>query len=519
MMLDKHYDDDWAKYKSRELVKEVVQKNVLTYKKPKDIKVLCFPGIDAAEVIQVYDALGIPRGNIVGLERERAVYSPLESKKLGIDLKRSRLEDFVFGLKEHEFDVVSLDFSGPLSRPYLLAIEMLCDKQKRNHFVLHCANLLCRDGNSHNIYRLGSCINSVDQQSRFESFINNPLSSTDNPIVQASTKMLNFKAKEDNGESIADEKLVAHSRMIRNACGGINRNEIERIFKFVAGDMWRAEYEAIEKQFQRSHPDYKADSDNFIYSLGDSSIVFLILFRGAAKYVERALNKPHIRDLSYQTMDILENLFCERKSFIPKELAQYSYISESGKPMVGEVQFLGYPRYASERAREAGRLLGFPNKFEIRDPMVFREAVYQYTIARVKFLPLSKAREIIDCNRVFLGNASKPVLTKKRFLQEIQSGRNMQEICCIYRGWQNKNLEGWQNELGQCGVDAESIAEESPENGYIEKLTKEQAIDLISSGIPTDEIVKAWPNSFSIGQLRAFKSHITKGTYPLGIRE
>jgi len=62
-------------------------------------------------------------------------------------------------------------------------------------------------------------------------------------------------------------------------------------------------------------------------------------------------------------------------------------------------------------------------------------------------------------------------------------------------------------------ISEESI-QESPEDSNIEKISKEQVIDLLASGIPVDEIASAYPTSFSKGQLRAFKAHITMGTYP-----
>ena len=68
-MTEKRYHDDWAKTKSRDLVRLMIERTLLKFRRPKDIRVLCFPGIDAEEIIQVYDSLGIPRSNVVGVER------------------------------------------------------------------------------------------------------------------------------------------------------------------------------------------------------------------------------------------------------------------------------------------------------------------------------------------------------------------------------------------------------------------------------------------------------------------
>ena len=84
---EKHYADDWAKAKSRDLVRDVIERNLLRIRKPKDLQVLCFPGIDATEVFQVYDSLGIPRENITGLERDPYVAEQIERKNLGIKMR------------------------------------------------------------------------------------------------------------------------------------------------------------------------------------------------------------------------------------------------------------------------------------------------------------------------------------------------------------------------------------------------------------------------------------------------
>ena len=69
-MIQKHYSDDWAKSRSRDLVRGMIEDTVLQYRKPSQVTVLCFPGVDTTEIEEVYDPLGIPRENIIGLERD-----------------------------------------------------------------------------------------------------------------------------------------------------------------------------------------------------------------------------------------------------------------------------------------------------------------------------------------------------------------------------------------------------------------------------------------------------------------
>ena len=90
--MDKSYNDS-IKQKSREKLKEFIARN-LYFKRPKDIRVVCFPGAEkigeeAIEVKEIYDPLGIPRENILGLEFDKSRFERLKSANLGINLVNS----------------------------------------------------------------------------------------------------------------------------------------------------------------------------------------------------------------------------------------------------------------------------------------------------------------------------------------------------------------------------------------------------------------------------------------------
>jgi uncharacterized protein YerC len=55
------------------------------------------------------------------------------------------------------------------------------------------------------------------------------------------------------------------------------------------------------------------------------------------------------------------------------------------------------------------------------------------------------------------------------------------------------------------------IAEGYEELGKSYQKNKQKAIDLLKKGLPYDEIARA--TGFSVGQIKAFKAHITMGTY------
>ncbi len=111
--LTKDYANDPAKAKSRGLLKDMVDRTLLKFRNPSQLYVLCFPGINATEIYQVYDPLGIPRENITGIERDSQVAKELERKRLGIRVVNQSIEDFVREQETINFNVVSLDYTAP----------------------------------------------------------------------------------------------------------------------------------------------------------------------------------------------------------------------------------------------------------------------------------------------------------------------------------------------------------------------------------------------------------------------
>ncbi len=72
--MSKTYNDP-AKQLSRQKLRDFIQKTVLSKKRAKDVRVVCFPGAEVEgeeglEIKEIYDPLGIPRKNITGLERD-----------------------------------------------------------------------------------------------------------------------------------------------------------------------------------------------------------------------------------------------------------------------------------------------------------------------------------------------------------------------------------------------------------------------------------------------------------------
>ena len=92
-------------YPSKARMRQELKKSIGRWVPNKaDARVVCFPGAEAREIYEVYDALGIPRQNIIGIERDKSVY-----QALGIQLWNGEARDFFS--QRGEFDVVSLDYT------------------------------------------------------------------------------------------------------------------------------------------------------------------------------------------------------------------------------------------------------------------------------------------------------------------------------------------------------------------------------------------------------------------------
>lgn len=500
---EKHYADDWAKAKSRDLVRDVIERNLLRIRKPKDLQVLCFPGIDATEVFQVYDSLGIPRENITGLERDPYVAEQIERKNLGIKIVRKSVEDFVDEGESLGFDVVSLDYTSPLTDSNTSTLKAIIRKNKQNEQVVHQANLAKRDGKNEEAYRFG-VVHNIDLSlyEIFRSF--NPFSPR---IIGEKMERnlesigdMDFKSKREGGyhpliETImSGEGEITAIQMLRN------------IYKFLGIDV-----EDIQNRLNNMNP-------------LTMCIERAKLLEQGARLVRKKISKITFNDSNLADL-ITSALLSEgikEKVIIDGE--KYSYISESGAPMIGGVYYMKNLPNMPE-ARNIAKTVGWPDGIRYTDKGKLHATVRPYVKKGLEFIGLKKMREGIIVSQkpiIFLGSSAKPVLTKARAIEEMRTGLSDDEIARKYRGVNGKPLPQWRAHVTMGTYDtpkSEEIIQEAEEDKDLAKITKEEAIDLLGSGIPTDEIFDAYPTSFTKGQLRAFKAHITMGTYPNGKKE
>ncbi len=510
-MSDKHYSDDWAKEKSRQLVKSVIERTILKKKRPEEIKVLFFPGIDAREVFEVYDLLGIPRNNMIGLERERDIADAIDRKNLGIQIIRNEkgkplsLEEHFTREKQLDYDVVSLDFIGPLSTAQIDTLKTLKEKQQPQNFVFHCANLLRRDGATASHYVAGSAAASIkDSYDMLSKSAHAEIANKLGALISERMKESLAAFRQDGFDQ--EKKAEAYSPSLRLGITGASVSGLLELVRYAYGGTFFEEH--------------REDLEKIIFAgkeIEKEKVAFykdkMALMGGAITKKMSTLCKN--RNISVDVAPFLAQAIISagkgRFYFLdPSECERYHYISESGAPMIGDIYLAHRPDDYIKEARNLARILGFPI---FRQPPTVQEVHKAYKQFAESF-PLYARFVQIEVKplkeRTFLGNAAKPILTQERFNESLRLGHSREIIQQTYRGWNNKPLDAW--EAAHYGKPYEAQIDKST-NG--DELSKDDLIDMIQEGYPLEEIHQAWP-SYSIESLRAYKANVTRGTYGLG---
>jgi hypothetical protein len=525
---EKHYDTDWAKAKVHVLLGETLDKTLLTFKKPKEIRVLHFSGIDAQETKDVYLSRGIPAQNITTLERDPAIAERIDGLGLGIKVITNTLEDFVNDSaskgKKLDYDVISLDFTGPISTATLNLIHKTLSICSSNYLLLHTANLLKRDG-----------------ADVYESNL---------PVLLAAKDMLHYfhnnhaaisEAFETGKGMIAGERVQSSTAYVKSALGSNKeRVELKRqgypllifscfehnppedfliMLKFLYRDVDFVTSEDKRVFVATGHPEldklFELNQGRIQEDIGER-----FLIPKMASYLRSQGVKPQYAMLAVSS---LLTAIRGYPVYMPQNGSHYSYISESGAPMVGSIIYSFKANYF-DATQELARSCGFPSEFSIKDRNRFHKALGD-CVTKIRKLSVYMARfaALNEDDITFLGNSSKPVLTKERFIKELENDQTIDEVKVKYRGWAEKPLPQWKAHftMGTYGErqpeDSESTKDlvVEAEDADIERISKDDALNLLASGIPPSEIYDAYPTSFSVGQLRAFKAHLTMGHIPL----
>jgi len=490
-MVTKRYEGDWAKSKARTLLRDMIGSTLLTFRKPEDLRVLCFPGIDAVEIHEVYDPLRIPRENIVGIERDPEIAQKIRSRNLGIQLIGQGLEEYVHKEDKFSLDIISLDYTGPIQKGQTDSQSEIHTKNNKNHVIFHTANLLKRDHRSKALYVSASVSNSVRERDRID-------------VTSTLSKAGNLLRGLEEGESVYEEKKEVYSYAVSSTFGAPT-GEPERVFRFILGKDYDRIVEMIKKEARER---YQVDVDKDLETMGGViwiHPIFAMMVENegmnllSKKLVENEIPKTAL----FLAFHLIGSLFSEGRYYLTKGVRRYNYISESGAPMIGDIYYISYPERLILLAKAARPHINFPESFEIKNNIGLMRLLRDYE----KLASKLKLVRYQENDRTFLGSSAKPVLTKQATIESFKAGKSIDEVKTEFRGWSNKPLAQWKAHVTMGTYDAKT--DEREEDKDLETITREEALDLLQSGIPPKEINESYPTSFSVSQLATLQNDPT----------
>ena len=140
--------NDSAKNKAREKFRTYIKEHLLRYKSPRNVKVVCFPGAEvkgeeALEIKEVYRPLDIPAENITGIEYDKDNVKRLREASLGIRIFEGDAYDFFRDSKE-SFDVISLDYTGQRTWKEKDITRFIAGKNMLESNGVYCTNHLIK---------------------------------------------------------------------------------------------------------------------------------------------------------------------------------------------------------------------------------------------------------------------------------------------------------------------------------------------------------------------------------------
>ncbi len=163
------------KAKYRQLWKEFIHQRIPNKRKARErLQVACFPGHEGLEVLEVYDRLGIPRSNIVGIEGNPGSADELKSLDLGIEVYNGDAVDF-FASTSRKFHIVNLDYQGYMGLDASTTIGLLVGRPVLQDRALVGTNFLRkREHDSGEMYKrvlLGNAELSVAANSILDDYV------------------------------------------------------------------------------------------------------------------------------------------------------------------------------------------------------------------------------------------------------------------------------------------------------------------------------------------------------------
>ena len=392
------------KKESRKRFKQFIEDKLFSHPtiNPRKVKVLCLPGAEnqeevALELTEVYDPLGIPRQNIIGLERDFDKYNLLKKSNLGINLYNSEDIEYLEKAKYwgEKFDIVSLDWMGPISSKRIYGLELIASDQLLTDHSILLTNLLGKRENRRTLRELN------EYQLELEKIFSKTMN----------TDSMEFLEKRDDVISWLFSYLLLKGKMNLNPTAN-EKLALQKILPFV---------------------------DDKIFTNPESSEL-------GRNSTEKILRNSHLR-LKLQNIlfnDRLENANIKEIMFhygmyFKEDHERYKYQSTNSSPMLLDLY------HFEKRKDEIRNLRRLEKSCSKNDPKAL--SIFYVEFEKFKQDTLRKSLECTT-KRVEIGkkkivekvNRKQKKLTKEKAIELLKSGKTIDEILKDHTGFTKGQL-------------------------------------------------------------------------------
>jgi len=454
----KSYDDPMKK-KARQELRTFISQNLRV--SPSEARVVCFPGAEydgeeALEIKEVYDLLGISRENITGLEYNPENAERLRKADLGIKVEEEDAYDF-FRTTDKVFDIVSLDYTGQRGWRERDITRFIGGRQLLDRWGIFSTNHL------------------VKRESEL--------------MKMRFLEQLVFTRDEDWMKALPNGATV---------------KEREEYIQEVNG-----RYASLVARLKGG----EANLDRLRDAITQDNIQ---IFSGGINEVNPMHNLFH--NINVYSIDGLDHLpTLEELNLIPKAQgleADPNYWSERSKPFHAEgkvIELLHKKGISKKASFWMLRLLamdyqkGFNlRNLERRTYNSNKNAKMLLDMVSFKPVPYSLIQRAKDV--VYVDGDSKIMLNSKRLPR------------AKFKRLAEKTGAAILDELSSVFPDPTYLGSSWKPPKRKERITKEQAIELLRAGCSAKEIAECY-SGFSKMQIAAFSAHLTMGTYTGGGRK
>lgn len=450
---------DPVKAKSRDALEKFVRTH-LSFKKPKKLEVLCFPGAEqdgeAGLELAVYDRLGIPRKNITGLECDPERAERLRSANLGIDVVCAYDSDFLrdAAKKGRSWDVISLDYCSFFTRARADVFHVISSSKLLKDTAVLCTNFMARREH-------------VAAQQFMQQAYDGLLTVRDVIGSADPNKILSYgeirvkmeEARVQSGVTLGGARSVSVPGFVATSiiC------PVSDALAQARSLPWSAEFfESLQGFIGRLEPDERASMWEMMEETGVESEQEAILsgYNGQIILNIALLCKLDDSGVSREHANLW---YHDNKPACLEAYEGYKYVSNSGTPMIFDLFYWDRHRRELQKYDNILKYDSFKEKYVLAGDAKNQDEAQKivteaHTAINAFWDRNSKMNEmIIESERIDLGSS---------YVREKGKG----------------------------------------------KLSKDEAVALLEGGVPIGEILDAY-SGFTDHQLRAFKAHIKMGTY------